>query len=358
MNDSSLPPILASVLYLHLAEFAAQSVAEQARLRGQLVACARKAVQGLVLSDRVVLESPDGLLVVVFDDPRGALEAAERCLREAEELSLHVGIDHGPVVPVAEGEAVVGMIGGGIAGAAMAAGFAPVGELRATRAFLDALAGRAPERATLLEAAGLIPGRNRQELFAPGPRSPAQRRRGLLAIAGGFALALLLLALGGRQLMVRPAVLVLEIEPHGQVQIDGKRLGDTPPLRELKLEPGSHRVVIWHGEQEPLRRRLELVAGERHVIKHDFLPPATLLFDIQPGGEVFIDGASRGLIPGLEKLELEPLADYQLEVRLDPHPPLSVKLSPKPGQQLRVKYRFVEEKPEPPAPAKKKKGKR
>lgn len=358
MNDSSLPPVLASVLYLHLAEFAAQSAPEQARLRGQLVACVRRALQGLTLSDRVVLESPDGLLVVVFDDPRGALEAAERCLRESEELPLHVGIDHGPVLPVAEGEAVVGMIGDGIGGAAMAAGFAPQAELRVTRAFHDALAGRAPERATLLAPAGVIPGKYRQELFAPGPRTPAQRRRGLLAIAGGFALVLLLLAAGGRQLMVRPAVLVLEIEPRGEVQVDGERIGDTPPLRELKLKPGSHRVVIWHGEQEPLRRRLDLEAGERHVIRHDFLPEATLLFDIQPGGEVFVDGESRGLIPGLEKLQLEPLADYQLEVRLDPYPPLSVKLSPKPGQQLRVKYRFVEEKPpEPPAPAKKK-GKR
>jgi len=83
-------------------------------------------------------------------------------------------------------------------------------------------------------------------------------------------------------------------------------------------------------------------------VRHDFEPPAVVLLDILPGGEVFLDGEPKGTLPGLQSLQLEG-AEHLLEVRFEDYPPLSVKLTPRPAQQLRVKYRFVEE-PPPPDP--------
>ena len=172
MNDSSLPPIMASALYLRLSDFNELPAPDQERLKAQLVSCVRRGLQGLNLPDRIVLDGADGLIVVVLDHPEGALDAAEACLRGATGLHLQVGIDHGPTLPVAEGDAVVGMIGDGIGIAGAAAGLCPPGELRLTQAFRDALASRAPGRLALLHAEGSLEG---NPLYAAGARTPAQR---------------------------------------------------------------------------------------------------------------------------------------------------------------------------------------
>ncbi|AXQ30901.1 PEGA domain-containing protein [Solimonas sp. K1W22B-7] len=359
MNDSSLSPTMASVLYLRLAEYAALPAAEQARLRSLLVACASRALQGLNLPDRLVLNASDGLIVVVLDHPEGALDAAGRCLENAVGLPLQLGLDHGPTLPVAQGGTVVGMVGDSIIAAGTAAAYSPLGEVRITQAFRDALAARTPSRSALLVKAGALPGESgRMELYTPGPRTPAQRRRGLLSIAAVSALGLVALALAGRQLNLKPPVLEFDIKPSGQVSIDGERVGASPPLTQLELKPGSHRIVVRYADQEPLRQTVQLEHGQRLRISHDFAPPAVLMFDIQPGGEVFVDGVSQGQIPGLEQLQLA-AGDHLLEVKYLTYPPLSVTISPKPAQHLRVRYTFEGPPPAPPpSPKAKKKGKR
>lgn len=361
MNDSSLPPTLASALYLRLAEFDERPAAEQAAQRAQLAGCARTALQGLTLADRLVLKAVDGLIVVVLDNPEGALDVAGRCLQAAEDVvPLQIGLAHGVVTPVAEGEAIVGMIGEGIETAASACGYAAPGQLRITDSFRDALACRAPGRAALLSPAGSFSGSQGrpQALFAPGVQAPAQRRHRLLVGAGVIALLLLAVGLIGGVLLVRPALLAFDIKPSGQVSVDGQRIGEAPPLTQYELPHGPHRIVVRYRDHEPLRVDLDLEPGETRIISHDFAPPAVLLFDIKPGGEVFVDGVSRGQIPGLERLEVA-AGEHRLEVVYGSQPPLSVTISPKPDQQLMVRYQFAEEPPpKPKAPPRKTRGKR
>ena len=42
--------------------------------------------------------------------------------------------------------------------------------------------------------------------------------------------------------------------------------------------------------------------------------PATLVFSVQPWGEIFVDGKSRGVTPPMKSLKLPP-GKYKLEVR-------------------------------------------
>src|SRR5256885_7474618 len=86
----------ASVVFLKIHGFAQQRVADQARLEGRLEETIAKAMPGLDDNQRIVLDAPDGLAVVVLADPRGALRFAWRAASDRE-LDLSVGLSHGPV---------------------------------------------------------------------------------------------------------------------------------------------------------------------------------------------------------------------------------------------------------------------
>lgn len=341
MNPSS-PSLLASVLYLRVADFTRKPAPEQGRLRVQLDMVAGRALQTLPIADRIVLDASDGLVIVVLANPEGALDAAERCLQAAASLPLAIGINHGPVAPVAGNEAPAGMEGDGIAAAELAAGFASPRQLLATRAFRDALAEQAPARDALLQPAGVFSDDRRREyaLHAPGPQGPAQRRRRVLAIAAGSALALLVAAIGlGGGLFAKPAVLAFEISPSGRIYIDGEHKGATPPLTQLELRAGSHRVEVRHAEHPPMFLDVDLKPGQQLVVRHRFEPAGVLLLEIQPGGEVFVDGLPKGHIPGLDRLELS-IGQHRVDVYYESFPPLTVNVSLQPGQQALLRHRF------------------
>jgi len=363
MNDFSLPPQPASVLYLRFVEFAQQPLPEQQRLRAQLDARVTQALQGLPLADRLVLEAADGMIVVVLDNPAGALVAAQRCLQGAEALPLGIGLNHGPVAPVSDKGAVAGIDGDGIADAAVAAGFASAGELLATRDFRDVLVEQAPARDTELRSRGMYTDARlrRHELWTLAPQAAVQRRKRLRTIAAGGALALLLLAFGLRFLLATPAVLVFNVTPSGKVYVDGRHEGATPPLQRLELRSGRHVVEVRHVEHPTLRREVDLKAGEQMMIRHSFAPPGLLLFDVLPGGEIFVDGLPQGHLPGLTQLELSS-TEHRIDIYYESYPPLTVNLALQPGQQAVIRHRFEPEAPpaEPPADpaARKPKGKR
>jgi class 3 adenylate cyclase len=67
-----------------------------------------------------------------------------------------------------------------------------------------------------------------------------------------------------------PAVLTLAIAPWGEVYIDGNSKGVTPPLQELELEPGRHRIEIRNAESASHVVAVHVKAGERVRIKHKF----------------------------------------------------------------------------------------
>lgn len=363
MNDFSLPPQPASVLYLRLAGLAEQPPPEQQRLRAQLDARVTQALQGLLPADRLVLEAADGMVIVVLDNPAAALTAGQRCLQGADALPLCVGLNHGPVAPVSANGAVVRVDGDGIADAAVVAGFAEAGEPLATRDFRDVLAEQAPARDAGLRSRGMFTDQRlrRHELATLDPQASAQRRKRMLTIAAGGALALLLLAFALRFLLATPAVLVFDVSPSGKVYVDGRHEGSTPPLKRLELRPGRHTVEVRHVEHPTLRREVELESGEQTMIRHSFAPPGLLLFDVLPGGEVFVDGLPQGHLPGLTQLELTS-TEHRIDVYYESYPPLTVNVALQPGQQAVIRHRFEPEAPaaEPPADpaARKPKGRR
>ena len=66
------------------------------------------------------------------------------------------------------------------------------------------------------------------------------------------------------------AVMALAISPWGEVLVDGNRVGVSPPLATLQLEPGKHEVEIRNQGFAPYRETVNLKPGASIKIRHKF----------------------------------------------------------------------------------------
>jgi class 3 adenylate cyclase len=67
-----------------------------------------------------------------------------------------------------------------------------------------------------------------------------------------------------------PAMVSFAVSPWGEVHVDGKMHGVSPPLQELELPPGRHRIEIKNSASQPHVVTVNAKAGERIRIKHKF----------------------------------------------------------------------------------------
>jgi serine/threonine-protein kinase len=69
---------------------------------------------------------------------------------------------------------------------------------------------------------------------------------------------------------VPTALVVLAISPWGEVYVNGKAMGVSPPLTELELPRGKHRIVVRNGRFKPFEEDYELGSNQTVKIKHKF----------------------------------------------------------------------------------------
>ena len=65
-------------------------------------------------------------------------------------------------------------------------------------------------------------------------------------------------------------VLRLAVSPWGQVEVDGKPVGTTPPLNELTLREGQHQVTLRNDDFPPHSITVTVTAGQPVSVKHKF----------------------------------------------------------------------------------------
>jgi serine/threonine protein kinase len=63
------------------------------------------------------------------------------------------------------------------------------------------------------------------------------------------------------------------IKPWGEVIVDGKSKGVSPPLKELSIPEGRHRIQIRNGDFPGYDSELEVKAGSKDEIAHSFKAP-------------------------------------------------------------------------------------
>lgn len=62
----------------------------------------------------------------------------------------------------------------------------------------------------------------------------------------------------------------LRIEPWGQVIVNGRAVGASPPLKQIKLAPGKYKIEITNGAFAPFVTTIELKAKEDVGVKYKF----------------------------------------------------------------------------------------
>jgi serine/threonine-protein kinase len=65
-------------------------------------------------------------------------------------------------------------------------------------------------------------------------------------------------------------VLRVAISPWGEVEVDGRAAGTSPPLTELSLSAGTHQVVVRNADLPPYSTTVTVTADQPVVIKHRF----------------------------------------------------------------------------------------
>jgi hypothetical protein len=68
--------------------------------------------------------------------------------------------------------------------------------------------------------------------------------------------------------------ILVTVRPWGEIYVDGQRRGESPPLYEVRLSAGKHRVEIRHPEFPPHVRTVDVGNGARVDVRHVFLPRA------------------------------------------------------------------------------------
>jgi serine/threonine-protein kinase len=66
------------------------------------------------------------------------------------------------------------------------------------------------------------------------------------------------------------ALLAFAVSPWGEVYVDGKKVGVSPPLKELKVAAGKHRIEIRNLNFAPYSEMLDLPAESTRRIKYKF----------------------------------------------------------------------------------------
>jgi hypothetical protein len=62
----------------------------------------------------------------------------------------------------------------------------------------------------------------------------------------------------------------ITIAPWGEVEVDGKKMGVSPPLTSLTLQPGEHTIVLRNSDFAARTVRLKVQAGKTEKINHKF----------------------------------------------------------------------------------------
>jgi hypothetical protein len=205
-------------------------------------------------------------------------------------LPLCIGVNFGPVKPVADDFRGQGLVGDGLVTAMTLSQATSPGRLLASRSFHEALEASAPGRARELTHAGVFTDASLRthELYTLDPRAARAHQRRRIAFGLFTVMAILAAGFGVRALRsvavsapapppapvtapVSPAVIEFAIRPQGDVYVDGLLKGTAPPLARLEVSPGSHTIEVVHGKFAPVYLEVNLAPSEVVTVKHAFV---------------------------------------------------------------------------------------
>ena len=127
----------------------------------------------------------------------------------------------------------------------------------------SAAAGSASASATVVPAMATAPKSKEtpkeRPKESPNERRTREAREHEARLAGAAAAAPL-----------ATGVLRIAVSPWGEVEVDGKAAGTSPPLNELNLPEGAHQIVIRNADLPAHSVQVNVTAGQATTVKHKF----------------------------------------------------------------------------------------
>jgi hypothetical protein len=94
-----------------------------------------------------------------------------------------------------------------------------------------------------------------------------------------------------------PVAVRISANPGTEVFVDGELAGTVPPIVELSLLPGQHRIRYRIPDYEELETEVEVRSGADNSFSHRFAPYGILRVTAQPYARVELDGKDLGFTP-------------------------------------------------------------
>lgn len=67
-----------------------------------------------------------------------------------------------------------------------------------------------------------------------------------------------------------PGKVNLAVSPWGEVTVDGRSMGVTPPLNQLSLPPGKHTITVSNGDAPVYKKVITIKSGRSYALEHQF----------------------------------------------------------------------------------------
>jgi class 3 adenylate cyclase len=332
--ESSSRTLVCSVLFLDIVEYSKKPVAEQLELKQAFNRALATALEQVPQRDRIILDTGDGAAVTFMGDPEDALFSALAVRNMASEVPVRLGVNLGPVRLVKDLNGQMNIIGDGINVAQRVMSFADPGQLLVSRSFYEVVSCLSRDYMNLFRHEGSRTDKHvrEHEVYSVVGGTPTTRRLahtesqmmardgGWLAGSGplGFRRSALVaaplafvLTIGGgvaarsagepeaqaAKAKPRPAAakvvaaaekkpapaerpaapaasgpgrVELAVLPWGEVVVNGKSRGVSPPLRTLEIPPGSHTIELRNSTFPSHVAKIEVKAGEAVRIRHRF----------------------------------------------------------------------------------------
>ncbi len=324
--ESSSRTLVCSVLFLDIVEYSRKPVAEQLELKQAFNRALATALEQVPQRDRIILDTGDGAAVTFMGDPEDALFSALAVRNMAAEVPVRLGVNLGPVRLVKDLNGQMNIIGDGINVAQRVMSFSDPGQLLVSRSFYEVVSclsrdymnlfrhegsrtdkhvrehevysvvGGAPMARRVAQTESMVHARDGGWLAGMGPLG--LRRSALLAAPLAFFLVVGA-AVAARTMLDSSTVahkraptaegksekkitarlekaaaesgrLELAVAPWGEVLVDGRSKGVSPPLRTLDIPPGSHTIEIRNSTFPSHVAKVNVKAGEAITIRHRF----------------------------------------------------------------------------------------
>ena len=318
MENPANRTLVCSVLFLDIVQYSTMPVADQLKVKEAFNSALGAALEQVATRDRVILDTGDGAAVTFMGDPEDALFAAIAMRDLIGSVPIRLGVNLGPVRLVKDLNGRMNIIGDGINVAQRVMSFAQPGQLLVSRSFYEVVSCLSGDYLKLFQREGLrtdkhvrehevysVLGKPHDEQRAEVPVSQTlppiagrTPRLGVLAAtlgvvsiaalivqfqSGGFtplvsepqtppssAAASATRPLAKAKLVSLDAQIEVRVSPWGEIVVDGRSRGMSPPTQVLSLAPGSHTVEIRNSSYPIHVERVEVKAGQALRISHTF----------------------------------------------------------------------------------------